>query len=481
MNSTRVIGGRYELARPVGSGGMGRVWQGVDDRLDREVAVKVVKADLLDGPDREEAIGRFRREARVTARIAHPGVPAIFDAGLEADTGELYLVMEYLPGLSLRDLLDEAASPLPVDWTVAIGAQLASVLAAAHRSGVVHRDLKPANIIVGLDGLVNVVDFGIAAVLETGASRLTATGDKPGTLNYMAPEQIRGRPAGPETDLYALGALLFEIATGRRLFAERGSGYEVQTAHLNERPDPVRRHRSELPPELDGLVSRLLRKDPAERPGDAAEVYASLAGLLARVPVSGERAGDSGDPTWPFRAPLAPPEAAARIAAAAPAAPAGADAGRVAEAERTLEAGDASAALSAFRSLAADLEASDPARALHCQMRAAQCLASLGRASAALTGLGSVVERQRRLLGAGDRRTLRSRRVAVDMLASLGRGPEAHRELAAVARDMAASLGPNDTDTIEADRLLRSWSAPSQAAPGRPTQSPPAPGSPVIR
>ncbi|GAB3997479.1 serine/threonine protein kinase PkaE [Glycomyces albus] len=479
MKSTRVIGGRYELARPVGSGGMGRVWQGVDGRLDREVAVKVVRADLLDGPDREEVIGRFRREARVTARIAHPGVPAIFDAGLEADTDELYLVMEYLPGLSLRDLLDEAASPLPVDWTVAIGAQLASVLAAAHRSGVVHRDLKPANIIVGPDGLVKVVDFGIAAVLETEASRLTATGDKPGTLNYMAPEQIRGRQAGPATDLYALGALLFEIATGRRLFADRGSGYEVQTAHLNERPDPVRRHRSELPPELDGLVSRLLRKEPADRGGDAAGVYAALAGLLARVPVSGERAGDSGDPTWPFRAPLAPPEAAARIAAASPAVPEP-DADRVVEAERALAAGDAAAALSAFRSMAADLETADPARALHCQVRAAQCLAALGKATAALAGLGSVIDRQRRLLGAGGRATLRSRRIAVDMLASLGRGAEAHRELASAARDMAASLGPSDPDTIEAERLLRSWSAPAQAAPRWPTQSPPAPGSPAI-
>lgn len=459
---------------------MGRVWQGVDNRLDREVAVKVVRADLLDGPDREEAIGRFRREARVTARIAHPGVPAIFDAGLEADTDELYLVMEYLPGLSLRDLLDEAASPLPVDWTVAIGAQLASVLAAAHRAGVVHRDLKPANIIVGLDGLVKVVDFGIAAVLETEASRLTATGDKPGTVDYMAPEQIRGGPAGPATDLYALGALLFEIATGRRLFADRGSGYEVQTAHLNERPDPVRRHRSELPPELDGLVSRLLRKDPAERPEGAAEVYAALAGLLARVPASGERAGDTGDPTWAFRAPLAPPETAARIAESSEAAAPRGERDRLAEAERTLAAGDASAALSAFRSLSADLEAADPAQALHCQVRAAQCLAVLGKASAALTGLGSVIERQRRLLGAGERATLRSRRIAVDMLAALGRGIEAHRELAGVARDMAASLGPGDPDTIEAERLLRSWSAPAQAGPGWPSQSPPAPGSPAI-
>jgi hypothetical protein len=484
VSTPQVFGGRYRLVRPVGAGGMGRVWQGLDLHLEREVAVKVVRPDLLDGPQRHEAAARFRREARVTAQIQHPGVPAIFDAGLDEDSGELYLVMAYLPGLNLRDLLDETGA-LPCDWTLAIGAQLASVLAAAHARQVVHRDLKPANIIVGPEGLVHVVDFGIAAVLEPDASRLTMTGDKPGTLNYMAPEQIRAQPAGPAADLYALGALLYEMATGERLFADRGSAYEVQTAHLKELPDPVRRRRPDLPAELDGLVSRLLSKEPAERGSDAATVHLRLAALLADAPASGAPAHDCGDPTWPFRAPLAPARVAAVAAARGPAPAAPDRRERIADADRAFGMGDYNGALSAFRSLAKDFETPDPALALHCQMRAAQCLAALGNAASALTGLTSVIERQRRLEGERARSTLRSRRVAADLLAVLGRGPEAHRELTTVVHEMAAALGPADADTIEAQRLLQTWSAPPQglpagplAGPAWPVPPPASPGSP---
>ncbi|HLU28956.1 MAG TPA: serine/threonine-protein kinase [Glycomyces sp.] len=476
MNSSRVIADRYALRRPVGAGGMGRVWQGLDTRLEREVAVKVVRPDLLDGPQREEAVARFRREARVTAQIAHPGVPAIFDAGIDEAAGELYLVMAYLPGPSLRDLLDETGA-LPADWSAAIGAQLASVLAAAHARQVVHRDLKPANIILGPDGRVFVVDFGIAAVLEGDPTRLTATGDKPGTLHYMAPEQIRARQAGPAADLYALGALLYEMATGERLFAGRGSAYELQTAHLEELPEPVRRRRPELPLEFDDLVGRLLRKEPGERPGDAGEVYLALAALLERLPSSGTPARDSGDPTWPFRAPLAPPAIADAAASRAAVPPAPAAGERLAEAERRRREGDFRGALTAFRALAADFEAADPAEALHCQVRAAQCLAALGNTATALSGLHSVVERLRRLAGEGDRRTLHGRRVAVDMLAALGRGPEARGALAGLVADMAAALGPEAPDTIEAERLLRAWTVASQADPEPPPQAPSTTGS----
>jgi serine/threonine protein kinase len=475
VSSPQVFGGRYRLARPVGAGGMGRVWQGVDLHLEREVAVKVVKPDLLDGPQQHEAAARFRREARVTAQIQHPGVPAIFDAGIDEASGELFLVMAYLPGLNLRDLLDETGA-LPADWTLAIGAQLASVLTAAHAKQVVHRDLKPANIIVGPEGLVHVVDFGIAAVLEPDVSRLTATGDKPGTLNYMAPEQIRAQPAGPAADLYALGALLYEMATGERLFADRGSAYEVQTAHLKDMPEPVRRHRPDLPSELDGLVSRLLSKEPAERGSDAAAVYLDLAEMLAAAPVSGAPVHDCGDPTWPFRAPLAPARVASRAVTAAHRPERPAD--RIADADRAFGAGDYSGALTIFRSLAKDFETPDPALALHCQMRSAQCLAALGNAASALAGLTSVIERQRRLVGERARSTLRSRRVAADMLAALGRRAEAHHQLSIVVHEMAAALGPADTDTIEAERLLRAWSVPPQAGPAWPVPHPTSPGSP---
>ncbi|WP_112134697.1 serine/threonine-protein kinase [Glycomyces dulcitolivorans] len=477
MSSLQVVANRYQLVRPIGAGGMGRVWQAVDQRLDREIAVKLVKPDLLDGPQRYEAAARFRREARVTAQIGHPGVPAIFDAGLDEDSGELFLAMAYLPGLNLRDLLDETG-PLPADWTLAIGAQLASVLEAAHAKQVIHRDLKPANIIVGPAGLVHVVDFGIAAVLDLDAARLTATGDKPGTLNYMAPEQIRAQPAGPAADLYALGALLYEMSTGERLFADRGSAYEVQTAHLKELPDPVRRKRPDMPAELDGLVSRLLSKEPADRGSDAAAVYLRLAELLAAAAPSKAPTRDCGDPTWPFRAPLAPARVAAEAAAisATPTADRGTE--RLAEADHAYAAGDYNTALKVFRSLAKDFETPDPALALHCQVRAAQCLAALGNAASALAGLSSVIERQRRLMGERARPVLRSRRVEIDMLAAVGNGPEAHRRLAGLVQEMAAAFGHADADTIEAERLLRAWSAPPQAGPGWLPQPSTSPGSP---
>ncbi|MEU6857922.1 serine/threonine-protein kinase [Glycomyces sp. NPDC046736] len=476
MSTLQVVGGRYQLVRPVGAGGMGRVWQGTDLHLDREIAVKVVKPDLLAGPLKDEAVARFRREARVTAQIEHPGVPAIFDAGLNEESGELFLVMAYLPGLNLRDLLDETGA-LPGDWTLAIGAQLASVLEAAHARQVIHRDLKPANIIVGPAGLVHVVDFGIAAVLEPEVSRLTATGDKPGTRGYMAPEQIRAQPAGPAADLYALGALLYEMATGERLFAGRGSAYEVQTAHLREVPEPVRRRRPDLPAELDGLVSRLLSKEPAERGSDAAAVHLRLAAMLAAAPVSAAPARDCGDPTWPMRAPLAPARVAREaVAAAARRGPVADRASeRLAAADRAWAAGDFNGALSAFRSLAKDAESPDPALALHCQVRAAQCLASLGNAASALNGLRGVIERQKRLEGERAHATLRSRRVAVDMLAALGRSAEAFGELSTLVRDLAAVFGPAAPDTIDAERLLRTWSAPPQ--PSLPAY-PASPGSP---
>lgn len=472
-----MVGDRYSLARPIGAGGMGRVWQGIDARLDREVAVKVVKPDLLHGPGREEIVARFGREARVTARISHPGIPAIFDAGVDEDGDELYLVMEYLPGLSLRDLLDETG-PFPTDWAVAVGAQLASVLAAAHAAGVVHRDLKPANIIVGLSGLVSVVDFGIASILEPDVTQLTATGDKPGTVNYMAPEQILAKPVGPSSDLYSLGALLYEMTTGERLFASHSSAYEVQTAHLTEIPEPVRRRHPEVPSELDSLIASLLSKEPERRPSSASEVFLQLARLFGQVPVSGAAAHDSGDPTWPLRAPLAPPDVAAAAGRTSPApAPRGAT-GRLEEAEWAFSSGDFHGALTAYRSLTADFEAAEPARGLHCQVRAAQCLAALGNASSALAGLGAVIERQRRLLGERHRDTLRSRRIAVDMLVALGRGGEAHQSLAALVKDMAAALGPAEPDTIEAERLLRAWAIPPQAGPVWPVQATSATGSP---
>ncbi len=477
VSTPQVFGGRYRLVRPVGAGGMGRVWQGLDLHLEREVAVKVVKPDLLDGPQKHEAAARFRREARVTAQIGHPGVPAIFDAGLDEGSGELYLVMSYLPGLNLRDLLDETGA-LPGDWTLAIGAQLASVLTAAHDRQVVHRDLKPANIIIGPAGLVHVVDFGIAAVLEPDASRLTATGDKPGTLNYMAPEQIRAQPAGPAADLYALGALLYEMATGERLFADRGSAYEVQTAHLKEMPEPVRRNRPDLPPELD--CARLAA--PVERPRRT-------------------RLGRGRGPPPPRRAPrrrprLADPRARLRRPHLALPCPARARARRPPGRRRARpcrptappSASPKPTGPSASATTTAPSPCSAPSqRTSRPRTPRWPCTARCDRRNAlqplATRPAHSPVSPASSSGSDASKANGRGRRCGRDAWRSTcsrpwGAGRRRYQQLSTVVQEMAAALGPADADTIEAERLLRAWSVSPQAGPA--WQVPPSttPGSP---
>jgi len=167
-----MIAGRYELATAIGRGGMGEVWTAYDTRLDRRVACKLLHPALLPtGTTGRSAVTRFRREARLTARLEHPGVPAVFDVGTE--DGSLYLVMQLVDGADLGDVL-AARGRLPVDWAVAIAAQLAAVLAAAHAVSLVHRDLKPRNVMLSRGGTVRVLDFGVAALLEPESTRVTA-------------------------------------------------------------------------------------------------------------------------------------------------------------------------------------------------------------------------------------------------------------------------------------------------------------------
>jgi uncharacterized membrane protein YqaE (UPF0057 family) len=242
---------------------MGQVWEGRDQRLGRPVAVKLLTADVLAGrPKPNSLVARFTREAAVTAGLAHPGVPAIHDAG--EYEGGLFLVMELVNGCTVGDLIAEHG-PLPVPWVAAVGAQVASVLTAAHDRGIIHRDIKPENVMVTPDGAVKVLDFGVAGLL---GQRITSTGAAVGTLAYMAPEQMHNLPATPRTDLYALGCMLYEMLTGEQAFtAESPAG--LVRLHLEAAPAPLRR--SDLPPALDALVRQLLEKDPARRPADARE------------------------------------------------------------------------------------------------------------------------------------------------------------------------------------------------------------------
>ncbi|WP_371612411.1 serine/threonine-protein kinase [Streptomyces clavifer] len=309
----RVIAGRYELAAILGQGGMGQVWTAYDQRLDRRVAVKLLRPDRVAGPSGSDAADelrrRFVRECRVTAQVDHPGLVTVHDAG--SDDDDLYLVMQYVEGADLADHLAEH-DPYPWPWAVAVAAQLCAVLSAVHAVPIVHRDLKPRNAMIRPDGTVIVLDLGVASVLDSDTTRLTHTGSPIGSPAYMAPEQAMGGAVGPYTDLYALGVLLHELLSGDVPFAG-STALGVLHRHLYEPPLPVRHLRPEVPEPLEALVLRLLAKDPQHRPASAQEVYESLRPLL---PAGGTPAGPL-DPTRPFLRPHAPwPDRAATPAPA---------------------------------------------------------------------------------------------------------------------------------------------------------------------
>jgi serine/threonine protein kinase len=271
-SGTTLLADRYELKHlPLARGGMGEVWEGHDVRLDREVAVKFIR--FPDGEHDEEMVRRFVRESRITARLQHPGVPAVFDAGTSG--GRPYLVMQRIHGMSVADLVAEQ-DRLPVGWAAAIAAQVCSVLTAAHRASLVHRDLKPTNLMLEPDGTVKVLDFGLAVALEqSDASRITRTGMTPGTPAYMAPEQLLTGLSTPQSDLYALGCTLHEMLTGAKVFSG-STPFAVMTKQVGEEPSDVEALRPEVPSGLCRIVSRLLAKSPADRPAHAEEVYGAL-------------------------------------------------------------------------------------------------------------------------------------------------------------------------------------------------------------
>ncbi len=209
---------RYRLMEVIGEGGMGRVYRAHDTTLGRDVAIKIIETELPAGPDKTQQRERFVREARAAARLVHPNIVAVHDVDPEAG----WLVMDLVEGKSLRELA--GTGPLPAPLVRTIAAQVLSALAAAHASGVIHRDIKPSNIIIGAGDKITLVDFGVARLMDV---ELTKTGDSLGTPAYMAPEQIRGGTVDARTDLYALGATLYELVTGTRMIAFESPGAEA--------------------------------------------------------------------------------------------------------------------------------------------------------------------------------------------------------------------------------------------------------------
>lgn len=270
-----IVAGRYRLVSHLATGGMADVWEGVDEVLTRAVAVKILRPHLAADPEFQE---RFRREAIAAARLSHPAIVATYDAGIDGDV--TYIVMELVRGRTLADTIGSKGA-LPAAAAVSIALQVTGALAHAHAAGICHRDIKPSNILLCDDiapGRVKIADFGIAKAADSSEPDLTQTGAIVGTARYLAPEQIDGREPDPRSDLYALGAVLFEMVTGRPPF-EGTTELAVALAHLHDAPPRPRKLRAGIPRPVETVVLRLLEKNPEARFATAPELRDALAAI----------------------------------------------------------------------------------------------------------------------------------------------------------------------------------------------------------
>ncbi len=272
-----LLDGRYRIDALIARGGMATVYAGTDTRLDRPVAVKVMRPGLAEDPD---FVDRFAREARAAARLSSPEVVAVHDQGTDAATGTAYLVMEHVRGGTLRDLVRDHG-PVPPARALEVFEPVLCALAAAHAAGLVHRDIKPENVLLGDDGRVKVTDFGLARAIAS--SNLTATtGFLMGTMAYLAPEQVEHNRTDPRTDVYSAGIVLWELLTGRPPFMS-DSPMTVAYLHVHEDVPPPATVVEGLPAAVNALVVHATRRPPDERPTDAAAFLSELRSVRARL------------------------------------------------------------------------------------------------------------------------------------------------------------------------------------------------------
>ncbi len=284
--SSTVLSGRYRLESKLGSGGMSTVYLATDEVLDRQVAIKLLHREISEEADQLE---RFRREARAAARLSHPNLVGVIDAG--EDDGRPYIVFEYIEGRTLKRRIQEEGR-LPVDEAVAYAIEIGRGLTAAHARKLVHRDVKPQNVLIDPDGRAKVTDFGIARSLES--KGLTATGRVLGTTDYVSPEQAMGEDVDERSDVYSLGVVLYEMLTGDVPFsAETQVG--VAMKHVNEPMPDVQARRPEVSAAVAAVVDRATTKDPRDRYGSVAEMVRDLEQTLEVE--AARRGGTSGEAT----------------------------------------------------------------------------------------------------------------------------------------------------------------------------------------
>ena len=310
-DTTRLLGGRYQVGELIGRGGMAEVHAGHDTRLGRTVAIKMLRSDLARDPS---FLARFRREAQSAAGLNHPAIVAVYDSGEDEDTDSggasvalPYIVMEYVEGRTLREILTEQRVMEPTE-AARVTEGILDALSYSHRMGIVHRDIKPANVMLTPAGEVKVMDFGIARAMADSAATMTQTQSVIGTAQYLSPEQAQGLPVDARSDLYSAGCLLYELLTGRTPFVG-DSPVSVAYQHVGQPPQAPSMHQPGISADLDAVVLHALVKDRDARYQDAAHFRSDLAAARGGRPISAAARGTatarlglgagalSGDPT----------------------------------------------------------------------------------------------------------------------------------------------------------------------------------------
>lgn len=420
-----VVGGRYELIRQVGAGGMGQVYEGFDRNLKRRIAVKITHASLDSDPDWTK---RFLREAELMATVSHPGTPAIFDAGIGAgESRRPFLVMEFVEGVTVENVLARRG-PLPIGVVASLGAQVAAVLAATHRHRIYHRDLKPSNLMLCDNGTVKVLDFGLAVAIDSGLSRYTTTGQTIGTPAYMAPEQIESREVTPQTDLYALGLIVHEMLTGDRVVTG-DNAFTVWTQQVSTAAPDIRVERPETPADMAGLIMCMLEKKPESRPAGASIVHSVL---MRHATGFGDLVKDADSPAHMY---------AVAVSASAPAADT--PAVTVAPEARPSPPGEPLVPTG-------DLSRGD----LHRAIERARRLADDSRYHPAIRQLKTVVDAAVPVLGARDADVVDARVELAGLRFESGSHAEAADLYRALIDDLTAERGPYDEQVMFCQRRL---------------------------